>query len=446
MIELTDINSLEKENIKMEVNKNELNDISQKAIDVKNKIENEITNINKLYEETIDKLTKSFIIKHEKLVKEENDLKEQLQTKVTKKKEELENYLSIFNCEIKNSERIKKGIIEMEKEKEEKNMLKVLSYISNINKFMKKMKEIYSHPKQNLKFHYIEEENIIKYEDYYFSGIQAPKNIKYDIYASSIDIYWALENIDLKSNIIKFKVEMRKENEDYKNVYEGPNNNCEVNNLSKNTNYEFRICSSINNITGIWTEPYKIKTNELERNDSIILNNSKRKNEFSLKLLEWSGYKRMKLLFRGTRDGMNAQSFHKKCDNNGETIILIQNDKENIFGGYASIPWTSHSGSYFSAPDSFIFTLTNIYNTNPTKFKNKNDGNEVCHNRDYGPLFGYTCDIYISKDFINGETKSTFPETYIDVLGKGKSIFTGDSNNNNNKFKIKEIEVFKVIK
>ena len=448
MIELTDINSLKKENITMEVNKNELNDISQKAIDVKNKIENEIKNINKLYEETIDKLTKSFIIKHEKLVKEENDLKEQLKTKVSKKKKELENYLSIFNYEIKNSERIKKGIIEMEKEKEEKNMLKVLSYISNINKFMTKMKELYFKPKQSLKFNYIEEENIIKYEDYYFSGIQAPKNIKYDIYASSIDISWNLENIDLNSNnSIKFKVEIRKENEDYKNVYEGSNNNCEVN-WSENTNYEFRICSSINNITGIWTEPYKIKTNELERDDSIILNNSKKKNEFSLKLLEWSGYKKMKLLFRGTRDGMNAQSFHNKCDKNGETITLIQNDKGNIFGGYASIPWTEgpSSGSYYSAPDSFIFTLTNIHNTEPTKFKNKNDGHEVCHNRDYGPLFGSECDIYISKDFINGETKSTFPSTYIDVLGKGKSIFTGDSNNNNNKFKIKEIEVFKVIK
>jgi len=433
----------------MEVNKNELNDISLKAIDAKNKIENEIQNNNKLYEETIDKLTKSFIVKHEKLAKEENDLKEQLQIKVTKKKEELENYLSIFNCEIKNSERIKKGIREMEKEKEEKNMLKILSYISNINKFMKKMKELYLESKQSLKFHYIEEENIIKYEEYYFSGIQAPKNIKYDIYASSIDISWTLENIDLYSNnSIKFKVEMRKENEDYKNIYEGSNKNCEVNNLTKNTNYELRICSSINNITGIWTEPYKIKTNEIECDDSTILNNIKKKNEFSLKLLEWSGYKKMKLLFRGTRDGMNAQSFHNKCDNNGETITLIQNDKGNIFGGYASIPWTEgpYSASYYSARDSFIFTLTNIYNTKPTKFKNKNDGKEVYHNRDYGPNFGYSCDIYISEDFINGVTKSTFPETYIDVLGKGKSIFTGDSNNNNDKFKIKEIEVFKVIK
>ena len=380
MIELTDINSLEKENITIEVNKNEFNDISQKAIDLKNKIENEINKINKLYEETIDKLTKSFQIKHEKLVKEENDLKENLQVKVTKKKEGLEKYLSIFENEIKNNERIKKGIVKMENEKEEKNMLKVLSYISNISKFMKKMKELYSEPKQSLKFHYIEEENFIKYEDYYYSGIFL-KNIKYCIYASSVDISWTLENNDINSNNnIKFKVEMRKENEEYKNVYEGTNYNCEVNNLSKNTNYEFRICSSINNITGIWTEPYKIKTNDIECDDSSILNNSKRKNEFSLKILEWSGYKKMKLLFRGTRDGMNAQSFHNKCDNNGETITLIQNDKGNIFGGYASIPWTTpSSGSYFSAPASFIFTLTNIHNTEPTKFKSKNDKKEVCY-------------------------------------------------------------------
>ena len=41
-------------------------------------------------------MTKSFQIKHEKLLKEENDLKKELQIKVTKKKEEIEKYLSIF--------------------------------------------------------------------------------------------------------------------------------------------------------------------------------------------------------------------------------------------------------------------------------------------------------------------------------------------------------------
>jgi len=47
---------------------------------------------------------------------------------------------------------------------------------------------------------------------------------------------------------------------------------------------------------------------------------------------------------------------------------------------------------------------------------------------------------------INKGGWSYFPNTYPDVLGKGKSIFTGDSNNDNCKFKIKEIEIFKIFK
>ena len=179
--------------------------------------------------------------------------------------------------------------------------------------------------------------------------------------------------------------------------------------------------------------------------DSIILEYSQNKDKYVEILKEWTNCNNMKLLFRGTKDGMTAQAFHSKCDNRGKTIVLIKNDKGNIFGGFASIPWTNNTGSFFSVPDSFIFTLTNIYNIKPIKFKNKNDGREVCHNKDYGPLFGNDCDIYISKDFINGVTKSSFPSSYIDSLGKGCSIFTGNSDNSNKNFKIKEIEVFEVI-
>ena len=68
----------------------------------------------------------------------------------------------------------------------------------------------------------------------------------------------------------------------------------------------------------------------------------------------------------------------------------------------------------------------------------------MCHNKEFGPLFGCECDIFIANDFINGNNHTTFPSSYNYVLRKGKSIFTGDINNNNQKFKIKEIEVFKL--
>ena len=41
----------------------------EKIVTIKNKIEKEINNINNLYDKTIDELTKSFLIKHENLLK-----------------------------------------------------------------------------------------------------------------------------------------------------------------------------------------------------------------------------------------------------------------------------------------------------------------------------------------------------------------------------------------
>ena len=91
----------------------------------------------------------------------------------------------------------------------------------------------------------------------------------------------------------------------------------------------------------------------------------------------------------------------------------------------------------------FFIYITNIYNTEPTKFpyaKNRS----VYHDSSYGPYFGYGADLGFSTSFGGNSNWSNFPYSYKDVLGKGRSIFTGDFNNNNKKFKLKEIEIFKL--
>ena len=55
-------------------------------------------------------------------------------------------------------------------------------------------------------------------------------------------------------------------------------------------------------------------------------------------------------------------------------------------------------------------------------------------------------DIVIYEDFLNGKSWASFPTSYKDISGKGNSIFTSDLNNQNNYFKVKEIEIFKVYK
>ena len=237
---------------------------------------------------------------------------------------------------------------------------------------------------------------------------------------------------------------MRKENEKFKSIYEGNNTNYLVNNLIKNTNYEFRICSIYNDLIGEWTEIQKIKTLNYFI-DSIILKESKRENEFIEKIIEWTGYNKFELLFRGTRDGMTHTVYHNKCNNQSPTILLYKNENGYINGGYTSFPWSSDN-SYHSAPDSFLFTLTNIYNIKPTKFVSKNDQKEVGHVSNYGPIFGDGNDLGICNKILNDGGWSKFPYTYQDSSGKGRSIFTGKDNNNDYEFKIKEIEIFKLYK
>ena len=110
----------------------------------------------------------------------------------------------------------------------------------------------------------------------------------------------------------------------------------------------------------------------------------------------------MELLYRGTRDGMSPDVFHNKCNNKGPTISIFKNGKGYIFGGYASIDWIS-CNNYRSAPDGFIFTLTNMYDIEPTKFPNTNSRYSIYDHSNCGPIFGNGHDIRIcfnSSDYI----------------------------------------------
>ena len=92
-----------------------------------NKIENEINKINNIYEKTMEELKKSYILKYGKLIKEENELKEKLQIKVTKSKEKLEYYLTESINNLKLNEIINKRINKLVNEKNN-NIIKILSW------------------------------------------------------------------------------------------------------------------------------------------------------------------------------------------------------------------------------------------------------------------------------------------------------------------------------
>ena len=210
--------------------------------------------------------------------------------------------------------------------------------------------------------------------------------------------------------------------------------------MDKNTDYNIRLCSVYKDKISNWTEIYKVKTKNFAVN-SIILCEEEKGNEYLQKLLEWTGKKEMELLYRGTRDGSGSDIFHNKCNNKGATLCLCKNDKGNIFGGYASVAWTSRQ-NYEYDYNSFLFTLTNIHKTVPTKFPiYQNHQYAIYDSSGNGPTFGGGNDLQINNNFLNSNSSSNLGYSYQDVLGKGNSIFSGDANNSN--IKIKELEVFK---
>ena len=120
--------------------------------------------IDKRYEKVDKETTESFQRKRELLDREEENLKDNLKNEVTKIKEKMEIFLSqIYNMS-KSCDKIIKGLKSFNKE--ENNIVKLLSYVSAINKTKKSMNKLMNQVIINKKISYNEKESIIKYEVY----------------------------------------------------------------------------------------------------------------------------------------------------------------------------------------------------------------------------------------------------------------------------------------
>ncbi len=72
-------------------------------------------------------------------------------------------------------------------------------------------------------------------------------------------------------------------------------------------------------------------------------------------------------MHRGTRDGFASSAFHSRCDGKGNTITIIKNDNNHVFGGYTSVAWHS-SGSYSYDSSAYLFSLRRDKSTNSEKY------------------------------------------------------------------------------
>ena len=193
-------------------------------------------------------------------------------------------------------------------------------------------------------------------------------------------------------------------------------------------------------------------------------------NNYKEKLIKWlknpnnkkkdenKNLKEIILLYRGTRDGFQAKTFHDKCDNKGETLTIIESKDDYVFGGYTEINWDStvwngkvgdnNNARRNGNGNEFVFTLKNPYGIKPAKYNMKKTwlNHSICCDVRLGPIFGCNdiriednCNIsnnmFTYYDFKKGEF------CFEDTTGHKRLLFTGKPS-----FLVKEIEVFQIIR
>ncbi|CAD8125415.1 unnamed protein product [Paramecium sonneborni] len=112
----------------------------------------------------------------------------------------------------------------------------------------------------------------------------------------------------------------------------------------------------------------------------------------------------LKLIYQGTKDGLNSNSFWNKVNNKSNLIMIFKTNKDVIFGGYSPCKWQQNLNNYVEDPtnSSFIFSQKDqqIY---PIKDQKKKFA--IYCSQNYGPTFGSGFDIQIGPSFQSGQCK-----------------------------------------
>ena len=138
------------------------------------------------------------------------------------------------------------------------------------------------------------------------------------------------------------------------------------------------------------------------------------------------------LIYKATRDGDKAETFHTMCDSYNHTLVLIKTIKGRKFGGYAYEKW---EGEDISKVDNraFLFSIDNkkVYNVN------KNEEAIGCYKLNGPDFCGWQ--IVIQDNFLTnkqcytGEKEMNFKTSEDYELNGGEKYFG-----------VEELEVFQI--
>ena len=175
----------------------------------------------------------------------------------------------------------------------------------------------------------------------------------------------------------------------------------------------------------------KIEEKEIEREreqekkhldlDSNILNDAQKKKNKIKEFISPNQKIKAELKYRLTRDGNSFDTFHKLCDNISPNLLLIKDNKNNIFGGFTKVTWEKKDLTK-NDPESFLFSL----NKNKKYYQNHKEYKTINCYSAYGPWFlggdiGFNsnnmsrCTSYGTGEYLDESLSTNQPGFYFDV-------------------------------
>jgi len=176
---------------------------------------------------------------------------------------------------------------------------------------------------------------------------------------------------------------------------------------------------------------YQIDSNIIYNQDAVFLSKRLTDKEYSDRKVIFN------LIYRASRDGADALSYHRKCDGKSNTITVVQTVKGSKFGGYTETLIQDGNIGY-KDPNSFIFSLNKM-----KIYENLNkDSNVIRHYRDNGPYFvgGF---VVFDSNFNDNNSNYIYDKTSsFNFFSDNEKEY--EINNGEKYFHIKELEVFEI--
>ena len=148
-------------------------------------------------------------------------------------------------------------------------------------------------------------------------------------------------------------------------------------------------------------------------------------------------FNKIKLLYRGSRDGDRTKTCHELCDNKQDVLIIIQTDTGIVFGGYSKIGFkASNKATYLIDNNCFLFSI-NFEKIFPA-IENKK---HISHISDICGLC-FTGSLCFFDNFMKSYDNCIY-ETIQEYFKRLDDPY--EMNGGKSKFKCKELEVYQFI-